>query len=162
MLGTDAYSDFLGSRVYPLLKFSFVLIFFAAGAVDARAGLIGWLTSSACTWNTIQQTGGIRIGEPLEKDGHLVLPVEYDASGVTGVTRHPNRINSALVVRKITASRKGNGRIVIKVVTQVAEKNSDTGRMHYADLENFPPGAYSIYYGDADDPDKLLGRIRVN
>ena len=90
-----------------------------------------------------------------------MLPVEYDASGVTGVTRHPNRINSGLVVRRISASRSGNGRIVVRVVTQMAEKNSDTGRMHYADLENFPPGAYSVYYGDADDPDKLLGQIRV-
>lgn len=146
--------------MYSLIKFSFVLLFFTAAA-DARAGLVGWLTSSVCSWNTIQQTGGIRIGEPLQKDDRLVLPVEYDASGVTGVTRHPNRINSGLVVRRISASRSGNGRIVVRVVTQMAEKNSDTGRMHYADLENFPPGAYSVYYGDADDPDKLLGQIRV-
>jgi hypothetical protein len=146
--------------VRALIKSSFLLLFVVA-ASDARAGLAGWLTSSACSWTTVQQTGGIRIGEPLEKDDRLVLPVEYDASGVTGVTRHPNQINSGLVVRKITASQSGNGRILIRVVTQVAEKNSDTGRMHYADLENIPPGAYTVYYGDANDPDKLLGRIRV-
>jgi len=146
--------------MYSWIKFSFLLIFLVATS-DARAGLVGWLTSAVCSWNTVQQTGGIRIGEPLEKDDRLVLPVEYDASGVSGVTRHANRINSGLVVRKVSANRSGNGRIIIRVVTQVAEKNSDTGRMHYADLENFPPGAYSVYYGDADDPDKLLGKIRV-
>lgn len=145
-----------------LIKSSVVLVLlFLVATPDARAGLVGWLTSSTCSWNTVQQTGGIRIGEPLEKDGRLVLPVEYDASGVTGVTRHPTRINSGLVVRKISTSRIGNGRIIIRVVTQVAEKNSDPGRMHYADLEDFPPGAYSVYYGDADDPAKLLGKIRV-
>ena len=155
-------SEFLRKHVRWLIKFPVVLaLLFLIATSDARAGLVGWLTSSACSWNTVQQTGGIRIGEPLEKEGRLVLPVEYDASGVTGVNRHPNRINSGLVVRKISTSRIGNGRIVIRVVTQVAEKSSDTGRMHYADLENFPPGAHSVYYGDADDPDKLLGQIRV-
>lgn len=143
-----------------LLKF-FVVLLFLAGGSNAQAGLAGWLTSSTCNWTTIQQTGGIRIGEPLEKDGRLVLPVEYDASGVVGVTQHPERINSGLVVRKIESSLSGNGRIVVRVVTQVAEKNSKPGRMHYADLDDFPPGAYSVYYGDANDAAKFLGRIRV-
>ena len=139
----------------------FIVVFFLTAGPNAWAGLVGWLTSSACSWSVVQQTGGIRIGEPLEKEGRLVLPVEYDASGVMGVTRRSDRINSGLVVRKIEASLSGNGRIVIRVVTQVAEKNSETGRMHYADLDDFPPGAYSVYYDDADDAAKLLGRIRV-
>ncbi|HEY4247505.1 MAG TPA: hypothetical protein VGM64_11645 [Lacunisphaera sp.] len=143
-----------------MLKICVGLLFISAGA-NAHAGLVGWLTSSACSWTSVQQTGGIRIGEPLEKDGRLVLPVEYDASGVVGVTQHSNRINSALVVRKIESSLSGKGRIVIRVVTQVAEKDSETGRMHYADLDDFPPGAYAVYYGDADNADQLLGRIRV-
>ena len=143
-----------------VIKFLFALTLFATGST-AHAGLIGWLTSSTCSWASVQATGGIRIGEPLEKDGRLVLPVEYDASGVTGITRRPEQINSALVVRKIKSTRSGSGRIVIQVVTQVAENDSNPGRLNYADLDDFPPGAYAVYYGDADDADRFLGRIRV-
>jgi hypothetical protein len=142
------------------IKFLFALTLFATGST-AQAGLVGWLTSSTCSWDSVQKTGGIRIGEPLEKDGRLVLPVEYDATGVTGITRRSLQINSALVLRKIESSQSGTGRIVIRVVTQIAENDRASGRMHYADLDDFPPGAYSVYDGDANDADRFLGRIRV-
>lgn len=128
---------------------------------NAEAGLIGWLTSNARSWSYIQQTGGIRISEPVEREGRPMLPVEYDATGITGVTTRPTRTNSGLVVRKVRTDKTDGGVIVIRIVTQVAERNSDTGRFHYADLGDFSAGAYRVYYEDAGDPEKFLGTIRV-
>jgi hypothetical protein len=142
-------------------KILLLLLFASALAANAQAGLAGWLTSSARGWDFIQETGGIRIGEPVEKDGKLVLPVEYDATGVSGVTHRPTRLNSGLVVRKVECSRSGSGQIAIRIVTQLAEQNSDPGRMHYAELADFAAGAYRVYYEDAGDPQKFLGWIRV-
>ncbi len=130
-------------------------------ATTAQAGLAGWLTSSARNWAFVQETGGIRISEPFERGGKLVLPVECDVTGSSGVTCRPTGLNSGLVVRKVGISSAGKDRIVILIVTQVAEQNRDSSRMHYANLEDFSPGAYTVYYEDADDPAKFLGRIRV-
>lgn len=141
-------------------KFTLFLIPFVFLA-NTHAGLVGWLTSSTRSWNFVQETGGIRISEPQEIDGKLVLPVEYDATGVSGVTQRPTRTNSGLVVRKIQTSRTNNGQLVIRIVTQIAEQDSDPGKIHYAELTDFPPGAYKVYYEDASDSEKMLGQIRV-
>ena len=137
------------------------VFFWLALAASAHAGLAGWLTSTVRRWDFIQETGGIRISEPIELEGKLVLPVEYDASGTSGITHRPTRLNSGLAVRHVKASRTAHGRIVIRIVTQIVEQDSDTGRIHYANLDDFTPGTYAVYYGDADDSEKFLGRIRV-
>jgi hypothetical protein len=144
-----------------VLKRTFLLLLSFALVTDMRAGLAGWLTSSTRGWDFIQETGGIRISESLEKDGKLVLPVEYDATGVAGVTHRATRLNSGLVVRKVACSRTSNGQIVIQIVTQLAEQNSDPGKIHYADLDDISAGTYSVYYEDAGEPEKFLGRIQV-
>ena len=130
-------------------------------AASAPAGVLGWLTSSSRMWEFIQQTGGIRITEPVIKQGKLVLPVEYDASGSRTITRKPTGANSGLVVRSVQARLKAGHQIVIWVVTQVAEKDSPTGWLHHAELKAIPPGTYEVYYADAGDPEKFLGKIAV-
>lgn len=145
----------------PIRKKIVLLLFSIFLIANVEAGLVGWLTSSARSWRFIQQTGGIRISEPVERDGKLVLPVEYDATGITGVTTRPTRVNSGLVVRKVQSNKTSSREIVIRIVTQVAEHDSETGRFHYADLDDFSSGAYNVYYEDAGDPEKFLGRIRV-
>jgi len=152
---------FYGIKLFAQKKFQLSLLVLAL-TVNAHAGLAGWLTSSARSWNFVQETGGIRISEPVEREGKLVLPVEYDPTGVGGVTQRPTRLNSGLVVRKIQSTRSGDNQIVIRIVTQVAEQDSDPGRIHYADLEDFPAGPYTVYYEEAGDLAKFLGRIQVN
>jgi len=130
-------------------------------AASAPAGVLGWLTASSRMWPFIQQTGGIRITEPVVKHGKLVLPVEYDASGSRAITRPPTGANSGLVVRSVQARLKADHQIVIWVVTQVAEKDSPTGWLHHAELKGIPPGTYGVYYADAGDPEKFLGQVEV-
>lgn len=125
-----------------------------------HASVIGWLTSDAQDWDFIQKTGGLRISNPIEKDEKTVLPVEYDVSGLTTVTQKPTLINSGMTVRKIELKRNGS-QIIIRVVTQVAEKGTYAGPIHYADLDGLPQGKYRVYYGTAGDAGKNLGEIEI-
>jgi hypothetical protein len=129
-------------------------------ATASRGGIAGWLTSGARDWSFIQQTGGIRIAAPLEKEGRKVLPVEYYVQGTVAVTCQPTLINSGLAVRKIELKRKG-AQLVIRVVTQVVEKGSDVGRIHYGDLADIPAGSYEVFYETAGDSAKSLGKIDI-
>jgi hypothetical protein len=119
-------------------------------ATAAHAGVVGWLTSETRDWQFIQQSGGvIQIHPPIEKDGTRVLPVDYWP-----------KFNSGLAVRKIKLRRQG-AQIVIRVVTQVVEEGSDTGRVHYVDLTGIPAGSYQVFYETAGDPAKFLGRFEI-
>lgn len=148
----------------PLLKQNmkaFLSIFMALMLASvSQASLLGWLTSETRDWQFVVATGGIRIGSPIEKDGKRLLPVEYDASGLTTVTCKPTTMNSGVAVRKITVAREGKA-IVLKVVTQIAEKTNATGSRHYADLSGIPPGTYEVFYGMAGDSEKRLGQIEI-
>lgn len=139
-----------------------VLLTALTAATAVTAGVVGWLTAKDCSWSFVQKTGGIRIGQTVERDGRLVLPVEYDITGTSaGVTQRPSLVNSGLVVRHIKADRTKNGRIVLMIVGQVIEEGNRPAGLHYASLEGISTGAYDVYYEDADDPDKFLGRIQV-
>jgi hypothetical protein len=126
----------------------------------SSAGVIGWFTSTARDWIFIQATGGVRIAAPLVKDGKNVLPVEYCVQGTTAVTCKPTALNSGLAVRRVEAKKAGK-KIIICVVTQVVEKQSDTGLVHYADLTDIPAGVYDVFYESADDTSKRLGQIVI-
>ncbi len=126
----------------------------------AQGGIVGWLTSDTRTWSFVQQTGGIRIGVPIEKEGRKVLPVEYYVQGIVAITCQPTLMNSGLAVRKIELKKQG-AQIVIRVVTQLVEKDSDVGRIHYGDLSDIPKGSYEVFYETAGDTAKSLGTITI-
>jgi hypothetical protein len=124
------------------------------------ASMLGWFTSQARDWRFIQATGGIRIGVPIERDGQRVLPVEYDVTGLRGVTCKPTSLNSGLAVRKIETRRAGT-QIIIRVYTQTVEKSSPLGPIYYADIGDIPGGTYEVFYESADTQGKSLGRIEL-
>lgn len=131
-------------------------------ATAVSAGVVGWLTAQECSWSFVQKTGGIRIGQPVERDGQLVLPVEYDITGTSaGVTQRPTLVNSGLAVRHIKADRTKDGRITLVVVSQAIEEGNRPAGLHYAGLEGISTGPYDVYYEDADDREKFLGKIHV-
>jgi hypothetical protein len=141
-------------KTFLTLLISFV---FTSGSY---AGIIGWITSEARDWAFIQQTGGIRIGTPIEKGGTQVLPVEYGVQGTVAITCKPTSPNSGLTVRRIDA-RVHNSVILVRVFTQVVEKGSDPSDIHYAALSSIPAGSYEVYYETATDPAKRLGQIAI-
>ena len=129
-------------------------------ATSASAGIVGWLTSETRGWQFIQQTGGMRVGAPIEKDGKRMLPINYDVTGLTTVTCKPTIMNSGLAVRRIQAVGR-DGKIVVRVDTQVVEKTSPSGPSYFSDISGIPRGSYDVYYEIAGDPEKLLGRIEI-
>ena len=131
------------------MKRVLIILFSSIHASAGYAGVAGWLTSEVRNWAFIQQTGGIRISAPIAKDGRRVLPVDYWPEG-----------NSGIAARTIKLKRNGT-RLVIQVVTQVVEKNSDTTRIHYVDLSDIAVGSYDVYYETAGDPAKNLGHIEI-
>jgi hypothetical protein len=139
-----------------------VLILWAA-PVPARAGLLDWFVSQSADWKTIQSTGGIRVLTPVTIGGKLLLPVLYDASGMSNITCEPTVVHTGVVVDKIKVSQSGTN-IVIRVTTCLRKDMGSTvgdGRYHYADLSGIPPGSYQIFYGRADDPAAVLGQIVI-
>jgi hypothetical protein len=132
-------------------------------AAPAHAGLLDWFVSRSADWNFIQSTGGIRILTPVTVGGKLLLPVLYDASGMSNITCEPTAVHTGVVVDKIKVSQSGTN-IVIRVTTCLRKDMGSTvgeGRYHYADLSGIPPGSYQIFYGRADDPTAVLGQIVI-
>jgi len=129
-----------------MIRILAILLAFASST--AQAGIAGWLSSEARDWQFVQNSGGIRIGLPVEREGRLFLPIEYWPEG-----------NSGFAVRKVTLRREG-ARLVVLVYTQLVEKGAATGRVHYASLNGVPAGSYDVYY-EGVEPTKHLGRIEV-
>jgi hypothetical protein len=131
------------------MKTIFIIIFSLMVASAGHAGVVGWFTSEERNWAFIQQTGGIRINAPIEREGRTMLPVDYWPEG-----------NSGIAVRKIKLKKFGT-RLVIQVVTQVVEKGGNTARVHYVDLSGISAGSFEVYYETAGDPAKHLGHIEI-
>ncbi|MCM0084541.1 hypothetical protein L4X63_23485 [Geomonas sp. Red32] len=126
----------------------------------AHAGVMGWFTSEVRDWEFIQKTGGLRVLAPVKREGKLLLPVEYDVSGLTTITTKPIMMNSGQSVRKIDCKREGTA-ILIVVKTQIAEKGVSAEPLHYADLDGAPPGTYKVFYGAPYVPADGLGVIEI-
>lgn len=142
------------------MKILLIIAALLISTTTLHASVIGWFTSDSRDWDFVQKTGGIKISNPIKKDGKNVLPVEYDVSGLTAVTKKPTLLNSGLTVRKIELKRDG-AQIIIRVVTQVAEKGTHAGPVHYAELDDLPPGKYHVFYETAGDAAKNLGEIEI-
>jgi hypothetical protein len=145
-----------------LVKRFFIAVILLAFASTAHAGFIGWVTSKERSWEYVQQTGGIRIGQPVEREGKLTLPVDYDASGTAGITVRPTVTDSGQAVRRVAIRRGKGDQLILTVVTQVVEETSNAGRLHHADLSHIAAGTYDVFYGKGGDPEKHLGRVTIH
>lgn len=130
-----------------------------AFAAPSEAGAAGWLSSDVRDWEFVLRACGVRISSAIEKDGKRALPVEYDVTGLSTTCR-PTLINSGLAVRRIDVERIDAG-LVIRVVTQLVEVGTASGRMHYADRGDIPKGTCEIYCEDAGDAARRLERIDI-
>jgi len=117
--------------------------------------------ADARDWDYIKRTGGLRIAEVVTRDGKQFLPVEYDASGAKGVVEPSEITNTGLAVRKIDVRQKNVKYLVVRVITEPAGKDSDTGRLHYGKLPDLSPGTYEVYYETPGDPERYLGNVEI-
>jgi hypothetical protein len=139
-----------------------ILILWGA-PMPARADVLDWFLPHSADWKFIQSTGGLRILPPQIIDGKMLLPVLYDASGLSQITCKPSALNSGIVVDKIKV-RRSSDVLVIRVSTCLRKDMGSTegaGHIHYADLSGIPPGTYQVFYGRANDPYTILGQIDI-
>lgn len=124
--------------------------------------MASWLTSTCEPWSFVEATGGIRILQPLEQNHRLVLPVDYNISGLKEITCHPTLVNSALGIRGVYAQSSGD-RLWISVVGCVINSGSgmSAGGIHYADISNLKPGTYRVFYGVKGDTAHEIGSITI-
>jgi len=111
------------------------------------------------SWEDIQKSGGMRIGFLVEKNGRLVIPVEYDITGREKVTIEPTRKDRELMIEDILVERQGQN-IILKVRGTLAVLVNGRTDLHYANLTGTPAGKYNVYYETAD-PEKLLGKVEI-
>jgi hypothetical protein len=140
-----------------LVKKSILLVLALASSLvvlPARA-------SDTRDWDYIKRTGGLRIAEPVTRDGKLFLPVEYDASGTKGAVEPPEITNTGLAVRKVDVRQKKVKYLVVRIITEPAGKGRETERMHYGRLPDLSPGTYEVYYETPGDPEKYLGNVEI-
>ena len=122
---------------------------------QSMAGPLGFFTRHTQDWNFIQSVGGMTA--VLQKDQ---LVVTCDVSGTQTVTIKPTMINSAMGVRKLKCSRKGNT-LQLTLITSVLEKGKKT-TCDPIDVSTYPPGTYSVVYRDPDGTTHTLNTIDLH
>lgn len=135
-------------------------VVFALLASVCFAGVVSSLTKTKATWDFIQETGGIEIVSRETESDLSVLNLRYDVSGLTHVTRDPQKANSGIVVKEVKAWLDDHG-IHIEVFTSVPGKDSKGGILHKVNLPDIEDGAYPVFYGPTNDPEKLIGVISI-
>ena len=121
---------------------------------------VSLLTSKGQSWEMIQSVGGLRVDDPvMQGDGMVFLPIVCNVSGLDTITVKPTMLNSALVVRKLTA-RRGMDRIRIQVVTCVVD-NKHISVSKGVTLGRMKPGAYYVEYLNPDGTTVMVRRIEI-
>jgi hypothetical protein len=142
------------------MKYAAVLLCFLTFGPFARAGVFGSFTSKEATWAYVQQTGGLKIADPTQRDGRWILPVEYEPHGTRTVTRRPTLVNSAPQRCRLKLLHK-ESQLFLTVTTSLARKGTQSGFLHEASLTGIPPGTYEVFYGREALGDRALGKITV-
>jgi hypothetical protein len=145
-----------------MLSMKFFLIFicvFASGPFT-RAGVFDWVTARKASWDYVQATGGLKIGEPVQRENRWMLPVEYEAHGTRAVTRRPTALNSAPHTWKAKIVRK-DARLHLTVVTALAGGNDELTAFRETSLKGIPPGRYEVFYGREAVSERALGTIEI-
>lgn len=114
------------------------------------------------SWEFLQEVGGISLGaveKRAENSWHLSL--NCDVSGLQEITIKPRKMNSALVVRKVS-KRIEDQRIILSLfVGAPKEGKHGSSSCPPAMIQDAQPGTYEVFY---DDPAGLrkLGSITLN
>lgn len=139
-----------------LIPFSLILAVFLCSCTVFS----GFLDESR-NWQFIQDTGGMRIENPVREGDKLLLPVEYSITGLREVTCEPRMMNSGLVIRKIKVTRKGDNLILLVISGIPDDVHKNSGPMSYVDISSVPEGTYKVFYQNENYSDRYLGSITI-
>lgn len=133
-----------------------VAAFFLGGG-SAVAGLGDWFYGES--WKFMEAVGGVAIGQPSRKSKSVYLPVRWDVSGLTEITKKSTTINSALSVKSIKTKIEEQ-KFYISVKTGLVSKN-ETSMCTGVDLRDIPAGNYEVIYYGSDREQHSLGTVIV-
>jgi hypothetical protein len=137
-----------------------LLVLMISAVPIVRADMAGWLIArgqdlgigqpKVVAWSDVQRSGGIKLGQPVTRNGDLILPVEFSGgpmSSLYGAGRAEVRqVGKDLV---LTFAQRPGSQI----------KPDDRGPIRHATLPRLKAGSYLIFYEIAGDAAKKIGTI---
>ena len=134
-----------------------VMVFAVAGCTAFAV----WATRSQRDWQFVQSVGGIAVGTPYRiDDGRVLLPIDFDVSGLRAITTQPTLMNSAMNCAAPLVDVRSQV-IAITVRTELADKGGYGPGCPDADLGDLAAGRYAVVYGSPDGSEHPLGTIEV-
>lgn len=109
------------------------------------------------SWSFVQQSGGLRIGQPYRQFTNWYLPVSANVSGVERITTAPSQLNSGLACHEVVTDIDQQA-IYLAIATEVGQGDA---RCPPAKLRDIAPGRYQVYYQYDEEQPKPLGEITI-
>jgi hypothetical protein len=153
------------SAQYAPVKTNPILILIAASALFLTGGCSSYIvpavTRSSRDWQSIQSVGGIALGSPVRNsNGHVLLPIHCDVSGLQAITTRPTGLDSGSVCIRPKVRVKAST-IFITIRTTLAGHPDFDSRCPAADLGVLSPGVYSVVYLNPDGSHHEMGPTQV-
>lgn len=109
------------------------------------------------SWSFVQQSGGLRIGQPYRQFTNWYLPISANVSGLEAITTPPSQLNSGLNCQEVMADIDEQA-IYLAIVT---EEGKGDARCPPAKLRDIAPGHYRVYYQYDEAKPRALGEITI-
>lgn len=106
----------------------------------------------------MESVGGLTVAGQDKNPCWLI--VRGDVSGLSRYSVKPTTINSGLTVMKV-ASRVGEGKIQIFVVTTLASKKYPSAVIHGVDITGIKKGRYKVQYLNPDGSTVDLNNVDI-
>ena len=125
------------------------------------SSLVEWALFPAQDWAFVQRVGGIAVGTPVRApNGHVLLPIDCNVSGLKTITVQPTTMNSSIVCAEPRVRVESHA-ISITIRTTFPSKSYRNPRCPDADLGVLSEGEYSVTYAEPDGTLHPLGTVVV-
>jgi hypothetical protein len=108
-------------------------------------------------WSFVQQSGGLRIGQPYRQFTSWYLPIRANVSGIEAISTQPSQLNSGLTCKEVMTDIDKQA-IYLAIATEVGKGDA---RCPPAKLRDIAPGRYRVYYQYDESRPKPLGDITI-
>ena len=109
------------------------------------------------SWSFVQQSGGLRIGQPYRQFTNWYLPVSANVSGIERITTTPSQFNNGLTCQEVMTDIDKQA-IYLAIATTEGKGNA---RCPPAKLRDIAPGRYRVYYQYDEVKPRALGEITI-
>ena len=137
-----------------LLRTTLALIFLTLASGAARG--------EAKDWSFVASAGGLTLGQPTrDSEGHVLLPVGADVSGLHAFSQPPTALNSALVCTGWRPSLSGQQ---IRLTLETGLPGSEGASSlcpKVVNLGEVAAGPHPVVYADPDGRTHEVGTIQV-